>query len=223
MSVTQGVTRGEAGGRAGPDACVCRGTFCSHAPRTAFQPPRRSPCAPETCQCAGVACVNSLLGSSACVLDGWARRRRCGACVPGGLARAVWSARRSSLWGRCGSRGRCGKKGRARGVTHAGLREPASGFCDALGARCAAPAALLRCESQFPSDACAACAKANERAARGSQGMARALGCGQAGRCNDTFEARRLGGRGRKGHFPRRLLSLDTLSDAALLLQWRVF
>ena len=100
--------------------------------------------------------------------------------VSGGHVRAVWSARRSSLWGRCGSRGRCGKKGRARGVTH-GYEGTGECFAMHLGARCAAPAALLRCESQFPSDACAACAKANERAARGSQGMARALGCGQVG------------------------------------------
>ena len=54
--------------------------------------------------------------------------------------------------GRCGSRGRCGKKGRARGLAH-GSGEPASRFfCGALqlelvGARCAAPAALLPCES----------------------------------------------------------------------------
>ena len=124
-----------------------------------------------------------------------------------GAARAFWTSGRGGagavrvsggLWRSCTSGVECTaqlavgtlrlpravrQKGpcEARGVTHAGLREPASGFCDALGARCAAPAALLRCESQFPSDACAACTKANERAARGSQGMARALGCGQVG------------------------------------------
>ena len=50
---------------------------------------------------------------------------------------------------------RCGKNGRAR--RHTGLADggPASGFCSALllelvGARCAAPAALLRRESPFP-------------------------------------------------------------------------
>ena len=103
--------------------------------------------------------------------------------------------------GRCGSRGRCGKKGRARGLAH-GSGEPASRFfCGALqlelvGARCAAPAALLRCESpvpHHPGRVHAACAKANERAARGSQGVARVLGTGGSGGGGPLAKVQRRG------------------------------
>ena len=53
MSVTQGVTRGEAGGRAARCLCVQRGFFL--LPRTSrrLSTPRRSHCATETCPCAG--------------------------------------------------------------------------------------------------------------------------------------------------------------------------
>ena len=104
--------------------------------------------------------------------------------------------------GRCGARGRCGKRAvRAghKGLTDGGNRRV--GFCGALqlelvGARCAAPAALLRRESPFPSDA--ACADANERAARGSQrngtGAGVRAGAAVAGRwqrCNNAAPSRR--------------------------------
>ena len=174
--------RRHAGKRLGarPDACACRETFCSHAPRAAFQSRAgvRAPPKPARVQVGR----QFPRGSSARVLDEWARRRRCGACLwrsctSGVECTAQLAVGTLRLPRAVRQKGPC----EARGVTHAGLREPASGFCDALGARCAAPAALLRCESQFPSDACAACTKASERAARGSQGMARALGCGQVG------------------------------------------
>ena len=119
------------------------------------------------------------------------RRRRCGLslevlcerCVVHGTARCGGS--------RCGSRGAAPR----RPVRQKWPCEEAHGSCRrgtgewvlqraAAGAggrsmcsSCCAAAARV----PVPSDACAACADANERAARGSQGVARALGTGRSG------------------------------------------
>ena len=110
-----------------------------------------------------------------------------------------------AVGGRRGSRGRRGKRGPCeRGVAHGSGGTGEWGFCGALqlelvGARCAAPAALLRRESQFPPDACTRRARMQTSEQRADpKGMARALGCGRerrwraAGkRCNNAAPSRR--------------------------------
>ena len=201
MSVMPGVTRGGSGWARGTRCLCVQRDFL--LPRTSH---RLSTPTPESLRPRNLPVrrwrVNSLLGSSARGGAGAVR-------VPGGLARAVCSAWRSSLRVDAAAPEAGAAKGSCERASHTGLGGPASGFfCGALqlelvGARCAAPAALLRRESPFPSDG--ACADANERAARGSQ---RDTGAGVragavAGRWQKvqrrTFEARRLGGREGRG------------------------
>ena len=176
------------------------------APRAAFRPPRRGPCAPETCPCAGWASIPS-----------WEQRARSGRV---GAAAQVRCVSLEVMYERCGVHGaaRCGDaaapeggaaKRAVRGASHTGSGGTGEwGFCGALqlelvGARCAAPAALLRCESQFPSDG-RACANANERAARGSQrngtGAGVRAGAAVAGRWQKVQQLGWVGVRRRVGH-----------------------
>ena len=79
------------------------------------------------------------LGSSACVPDEWARRRRCGVRVSlGGLVRVVCSAWRSSLWvDAAAPEGGVAKEGRASGASRTGVwgnRRVAFSRCAAAGA-----------------------------------------------------------------------------------------
>ena len=176
------------------------------APRAAFQPPRRSPCASNTCLCAGWASIPSWEQRVRSERVGAAAQLR---CVYGGLARAVCAVHGAA---RCGDaaapEGGAAKKA-VRG--HKGLADGGNrraGFRGALqlelvGARCAAPAALLRRESSFPRTRRARMQTSEQRA--DPKGMARALGCVRERRWRATDircnAARRLGGwEGRAGH-----------------------
>ena len=182
-------------------------TFCSHAPRAAFQSRAGVPAPPKP---ARVQVGRQFpRGSSARVLDEWARRRRCGACLWRSCTSGVECTAQLAVGTRCGSRGRCGKKGRARGVTHAGLREPASVL------RCTwalVVQLLLHCCGASPSSPRTRARRARKQTSEqredpkewhGRWGAGRWAVEGRWQRCNDTFEARRPGGWGRKrsGHF----------------------
>ena len=181
-----GVTRGKAGGRAARCLCVQRGFLL---PRTSCRLSTSAPeslCPPKPAS-ARLGCQFPR-GSSACAADEWARRRRCGACLWRSCTSGVQCMAQLAAGDAAAPEGGAAKRA-VRGASHTGLGDRRVGFRGALqlelvGARCAAPAALLRCESPVPPHpgrVHAACAKANERAARGSQGVARVLGTGGSG------------------------------------------
>ena len=205
MSVMPGVTRGEAGGRKTRCLCVQRGFF--FAP-THLAPPF-DPAPESLCHRNLPVCrlgVDSLVGAARAFWTSWARWRRCGACPWRSCTSGVQCTAQLAVGTRRRPRAVRQKKAVRAGVTHGSGGTGEWVFCGALqlelvGARCAAPAALLQCESQFTPDA--ACADANERAARGSQrdtGAGVRAGAAVADRWQKvqqrrTFEARRVGGR----------------------------
>ena len=129
--------------------------------------------------------------------------------VSGGHVRAVWSARRSSLWGHAAAPEGGAAKRAVRGASHTGMREPASVL------RCTwalVVQLLLHCCGASPSSPRTRARRARKQTSEqredpkewhGRWGAGRWAVEGRWQRCNDTFEARRPGGWGRKrsGHF----------------------